>query len=136
VAEVISINGKLQLAEEKKADLIRRRKILAVQKAFQCTHCAAKCLKCGTQIGVGSVSKDKAPEYRVPYNFCESCSQEYLSYIDRLKGRGDSDCYWHNDAWLDLWKKFIDYQAAIDRYLKSKEFIQLLYEIKQIRSDK
>jgi Pyruvate/2-oxoacid:ferredoxin oxidoreductase delta subunit len=136
VADVISINNKLQLAEEKKTELIRKRKILAIQKVFHCTHCASKCAKCGIQISTTNHPREEEFKTRVPYRFCDGCSEEYLHYIDRLQGGTAKGHYWQNDAWLDLWKKWIDYQGTIDRYLKSKEFIQLLNEIKQIGFDK
>lgn len=136
MADVISIDNKLQIAEEKKTELIRKRKILAIQKIFHCTHCASKCAKCGTQLGMVDHPGQEEFNRRVPYRFCDSCAEEYLHYIDRLKGKADREQYWQNDAWLDLWQKWIDYQGAIDRYLKSREFIQLLNEIKQLRFDK
>ena len=136
VADVISINDKLQLAEEKKTEIIHKQKILAVQKVFHCTHCASKCAKCGTQITMDQRYKEKDFKLRVPYRFCESCSEEYINYIEYLQGGRDPEYYWQNEAWLNLWKKWIDYQSAIDRYIKSKEFIQLLHELKQIRFDK
>ena len=131
MADIISIDNKLQLSKEKKAELVRKRKISAVQKVFQCTHCTFKCEKCGTQMsmdgeGTGSIKKDP----RIPYRFCEGCSEEYVDYIERLKGGGDPDIYWHNEAWLQLWRAWIDYQSAMDRYLKSKEFLQLMKELK------
>ena len=137
VANIISFKDKKGLAKDKEAALIKKRKVLAVRKVFQCTHCAFKCEKCGTQIDGGS---DGATEYKrklnVPYNFCVECSAEYLDYIERLKGAGDPDCYWHNEAWMDAWGKWIDYQSSVDRYLKSKEFVQLLHELKHTRPDK
>ncbi|MBW1836989.1 MAG: hypothetical protein JRF71_07350 [Deltaproteobacteria bacterium] len=136
MADIISIDNKLQLAENKKTALIRKRKILAVQKVFHCTHCASKCAKCGTQIGMGRRDREHDLKLRVPYRFCESCSEEYIDYIEHLKGGGDPDCYWHNETWRDLWKNWVDYQSTIDRYLKSKEFIQLLHEIKQLKNDR
>ena len=137
MAEIISIDGKLELAKEKKEAIIRKRKILAVQKVFQCTHCAFKCEKCGTQIERRKENKTKIErDLRVPYNFCAACKAEYIDYIERLQGGGDPDCYWHNDAWIDAWKTWIDYQSSVDRYLKSKEFIRLLQEFKQTRPEK
>jgi Pyruvate/2-oxoacid:ferredoxin oxidoreductase delta subunit len=132
VADIISIDKKLDLVKDKKAALIRRRKVLAVQKVFQCTHCALKCEKCGTQIEQDSeVGVKYRRNLRVPYNFCKACSGEYIEYIDRLKGEGDSDCYWHNEAWIDAWSNWIEYQSSVDRYIKSKEFKKLLDELKQ-----
>ena len=137
MADIISLNEKIKLTEEKKADLIRKRKISAVQQIFQCTHCAFKCEKCGTQMSMSHEGDETAPkDPRVPYRFCESCSEEYIDFIERLKGGGDPDRYWHNEAWLGVWKAWIDYQSSIDYYVKSKEFIQLMNELKQPPPDK
>ncbi|MBU1712043.1 MAG: hypothetical protein KKD47_02960 [Proteobacteria bacterium] len=135
MADVISLNEKIQLSKEKTAEMMLRRKIMAVQKLFQCTHCAIKCEKCGTQIGAqtcpAEINKQKADvNLKVPYRLCESCSEEYIDYIARLKGNGDEDCYWHNADWLEAWEKWADYRSALDRYTKSKEFLQLLHELK------
>jgi Pyruvate/2-oxoacid:ferredoxin oxidoreductase delta subunit len=136
VADIISIDKKLDLAKDKKAALIRRRKVLAVQKVFQCTHCSRKCEKCGTQIEYDSeVGEKYHRKLRVPYNFCQGCSEEYIEYIERLKGRGDADCYWHNESWVDAWAKWIEYQSSVDRYIKYKEFKKLLDELKQPNPD-
>jgi Pyruvate/2-oxoacid:ferredoxin oxidoreductase delta subunit len=132
LADIISIDKKLDLVKDKKAALIRRRKVLAVQKVFQCTHCALKCEKCGIQIEHGTEPGTKyRRNLRVPYNFCQTCSEDYIDYIERLQGKENSDCFWHNDAWLDAWTKWIEYQSSIDRYIKSKEFRRLLDELKQ-----
>jgi hypothetical protein len=137
VANIISFKDKKGLAEEKEASIIRKRKVLAVRKVFQCTHCTFKCEKCGTQIESDSgVNTEYSRKLNVPYNFCEACSDEYLDYIERLKGAGDQDCYWHNETWIDAWGKWIDYQSSVDQYLKSKEFVQLLNELKQTRPEK
>ncbi|MGA8179733.1 MAG: hypothetical protein WB792_06710 [Desulfobacterales bacterium] len=136
MANIIELDKKLKHTKEKKAEIIRKRKILAVQKIFQCMHCAFKCEKCGTQIQPDEHHQQRSiSDLRVPYRFCESCAEEYIDFIERLKGRGDSEYYWHNDIWLEMWRKWIDYQGAIDTYLKSKEFRQLLEELKDTRPD-
>lgn len=136
MSNIIHLGNKLQHSKEKKAALNRKRKLLAIQKVFQCTHCAFKCEKCGTQINPEERETMTASgDIRVPYRFCESCCEEYIDYIERLKGKGDSDCYWHNDVWLEAWRKWTDYQGVVGRYLKSKEFVQLLQELKETRSD-
>jgi len=136
MADVISLDDKLELTKNKKAALIRRQKVLAVQKVYQCTQCSFKCEKCGKQIrhNYQTEKKDKK-KIRVPYRLCDSCSEEYIDYINQHTGKGDPDTYWHNESWVDLWKKWIDYQGAIDRYLKSKEFLQLLQELRQTGLD-
>ncbi len=141
VTNIISLDTKLKLTESKKAALIQKRKILAVKKVFQCMQCAFKCEKCGTQIGLDGpepTPKQKliGANLKIPYRLCESCSEEYIDYINRLKGKGDTECYWHNEAWLAVWKQWIDFRGATDRYLKSKEFKQLLQELRQSWPDK
>lgn len=135
MADIISLGDKLKQTAEEKNALIRKQKILAVRKVFQCTQCAFKCEKCGTQTSPPEQVVESKSGVRVPYRFCESCSEEYMDYIERLQGRGDPDRYWHNDDWLDAWKKWIDYQSVMDRYLRSKEFMELLRELKNISSD-
>ena len=135
MAEIISLDAKLQDAINKKHELTRRRKLHAVKKVFQCTHCSFKCEKCGIQINETESSGDPSNNLRVPYRFCGSCSEEYVDYIERLQGGGDTDCYWHNDEWADSWQKWIEYQGAIDRYTKSKDFLKLIKELKQTRPE-
>ena len=131
MANVISLDDKIKLGKDKKATLIHTRKILAVRKVLQCTQCAFKCEKCGTQIEHTYNLDAAGRNTRIPYRFCDSCSEEYIDYINRLQGKGDPDCYWHNNAWLSAWKQWIDYRSASDSYLKSKEFVRLVNELKQ-----
>ncbi len=128
MAEIISMDKKRQLSDKSKADLLRRQKIAAIQKVFQCTHCKLKCEKCGTQIGL--IDKDAKEKLRVPYRLCESCSEEYIDYIERLKGQGDTDSYWRNEPWIATWRAWIDYKSSMDEYMRSKEFLLLLQELK------
>ena len=135
MAEIISLDAKLQDAINKKHELTRRRKLRAVKKVFQCTHCSFKCEKCGTQITDTETRIDTPANLRVPYRFCEHCTEEYVDYIERLQGQGDKDCYWHNTEWTDTWQKWIEYQSAMDRYTKSKDFLNLIKELKQTRPE-
>lgn len=131
MGKLISLDDKLATSRERQAARSRRRKIMAVRRVFQCTSCTLKCEKCGTQIAPEqSPEQGERRRLRVPYNFCDACTEEYIDYIERLKGAGDQECYWRNDAWIDTWRKWIDYQGSMDSYLKSKEFLQLLQEIK------
>lgn len=134
MADIIPLKAKLQHTKEKEAEIIRKRKLLAVQKIFQCTHCSLKCEKCGTQISAEDTRHaNHVCGLKKSYRFCESCSEEYADYVKRLQGKSDPAYYWYNAEWFELWKKWIDYQSAMDRYLKSKEFKRLLMELKGTR---
>jgi len=129
MADIISLDEKKQTTREKAVELIKQQKIQAIRQSFHCAHCMSKCEKCGTQVSLKkNANKNDMYNLRVPYRFCEVCSDEYINYIEHLKGNRDLDCYWHNAEWLDAWRKWIDYQASVDRYLKSKEFARLINE--------
>jgi hypothetical protein len=128
MSKIISLDNKLKLSAKEKAAAARRRKIIAVRKVFHCTHCASKCERCG--IGLGHENQTHVKNTRVPYHFCDSCAEEYIDYIDRLQGRGDSEAFWHNEAWMAVWQNWIEYQGSIDNYLRSKEFRRLLQELR------
>ena len=128
MSKVISLDDKLKLTANAKADLVRKRKIIAVRQVFQCTHCASKCERCGTSLGPDNHSTDH--HLRVPYHFCDSCAEDYIDYIDTLQGKGPSEAYWHNHDWLKVWHSWIEYQGAIDQYLRSGEFRRLIEELR------
>ena len=130
--KVISLEKKLKHSAALKADIIRKRKIQAVKRIYQCTHCASKCERCGNGIDFIPKKSDHAP---LPYHFCNSCAEEYRDYIAKLQGKSDPDLYWHNDAWLNAWRQWIDYQGAIDQFTRSKEFVRLLTELRHEGDD-
>jgi hypothetical protein len=137
MADIISLNQKLQNQKTRQDAIIRKRKILGAQKMFKCIRCAFKCEKCGATIEFGpqTKTKDRDMALKPPYNLCQSCHEEYEDYINLLKGKKIVDDYWHNDLWAELWKRWIDYQSAVDSYLKSKEFKKLLVELRESLSD-
>ena len=132
MADIISLNDKLQRAEEKRAACDRRRKIRAVQQVLQCSRCSLKCEKCGVQLECGCEAPPSAQTGH-SYHFCEGCGEEYQAYQRCLQGDGDGDpaCYWHNAAWLAAWKHWLDYQRAKQDYINSPEFLRLMQELRQ-----
>ena len=128
MSKIISLDDKLKLSAEQREVLARKRKLMAVRKVFQCTHCTSTCERCGASLGPENQNHKNNP--RIPYNFCDSCSEEYMEYIDQLQGKRNADDYWYNHAWLKVWQTWIEYQGAIDQYLRSKEFRRLLDELR------
>jgi hypothetical protein len=136
VAEIIPIDEKIASLKNKKNASNRKRKIQAVQNVFRCVRCAFKCEKCGAGIELKEPGRSKKPEaLNAPYNFCQGCREEYVDYIDYLKGKSTPENYWHNDQWGNLWRRWIEYQSALDGYLKSKEFKALLMETREPTPD-
>lgn len=128
MSKIIPLDDRLKLTAEKRAAVLRKQKIMAVRKLFQCTHCAAKCERCGISLSADP-SSGQSPHPRTPYHFCNSCADEYIDYINRLQGKGNPEAYWHNDHWMKVWQTWIEYQGATDQYLRSKEFRRLLDEL-------
>ncbi|MGD9331539.1 MAG: hypothetical protein PVJ53_09525 [Desulfobacterales bacterium] len=137
MADVISICDKLDRAKLEKDATLDRRKQRAIKHLFQRSCCALDCEKCGLPIGRACAKEGcpKVHDHRVPYQFCDDCTEEFIDYIERLKGRGDPDCYWRNEAWLEVWSTWINHRAALDRHARSSEFARLLQEIKDITSE-
>ena len=127
MANIISLDDKLNLSASQKAAVARRRKILAVRRIFQSTHGADKCERC--QTALAPENRGKAQRLHMPYRFCDSCADEFKDYIDMLQGSQDKSNYWHNEAWMKVWRAWIDYRGAIDDYLRSDEFQRLVSEL-------
>ncbi|MFZ7125557.1 MAG: hypothetical protein ACOWWM_05315 [Desulfobacterales bacterium] len=132
MAEIISIDRRREDDRKHKAAGLLRRKQLAVRGLLRCARCASGCEKCGKPTGGGCRPpfEDDPSGVRIPYRFCDDCSEEYIDYIERLKGNGDADCYWRNHAWIESWTAWIHYRAAMDSHFKSKEFLRLVQELK------
>ncbi|KJS29647.1 MAG: hypothetical protein VR64_19535 [Desulfatitalea sp. BRH_c12] len=125
--KVISLDAKLKISAEYKTAALRKQKIRAVRKMFQCTQCSSKCERCGTPVEAGS--ETVMGDTRIPYHFCAACAEEYLDYVRHLQGKGNPEAYWHNHHWLKVWQTWIEYQGAIDQYLRSKEFRRIMEEL-------
>ena len=136
MTNIISLNKK-RVHKKVRADQKKKEhKILAVQKVFQCIRCTFKCEKCGNNIDLETEDNPtQMQHFHIPYNFCKGCKEEYVEYVLYQKGKHDPEDYWHNDPWAVLWEKWVAYQAAMDGYLKSKEFKQLLSEFNDIQAE-
>jgi hypothetical protein len=124
VANIISLNEKLKDAKHRKANLLKRRKLSALETFFQGER--RICERCHCEI---TSNRRENRNLKVPYAFCEICSEEYVSYIERMQGKPDPELYWQNEIWMEVWKRWIDYRGAVDYYIQSKEFQQLREEL-------
>jgi len=114
--------------EKKKRKQKRIEKLTAMRKIFECTKCALKCNRCGTQVDIARTSSYLK---EVPYRFCMSCEDEFKDFLDKRKGNGRKDLYWHNHEWMAMWQAWIHYQEAIKKYENSREFKRLLNDLRR-----
>jgi hypothetical protein len=137
MADIISFQDRQFFQDEKKAADTRKEKFQAFQRSLQCSRCPSRCEKCGVQIDMTRSQKrrrEKAP--RIPHRLCDGCLNEYTDYLKRLNGGSDPGRSWQNQEWADIWKRWIEYQKATNRYLRSKDFLLMVQELHQTAPDK
>ncbi len=105
-----------------------RDKARALQKALQCFSCRFKCAMCGHHLN-GTPSDPELRTGALGYVFCDSCRGEFEDYLGICSGEKEAEVFWHNQAWVDMWSAWLDYQQAIHRFMESPEFERLLSEL-------
>jgi hypothetical protein len=70
----------------------------------------------------------KAEPGPLGYVFCESCRGEFEDFLAITSGEKKAEVFWQNKAWLDMWSTWLEYQQAIQRFMRSPEFKLLLSE--------
>lgn len=126
MADIIDIEGRLKDEKRKKEQIERVKKVSLLRKFIECTQCLLKCSKCGIQMDLPeAVNRDIS----IPYRFCLNCQEEYEEYLKRQLGQGDPAHYWYNDQWMNIWRQWIEYQKALEKYKESAEFKRLIREL-------
>ena len=117
------------IKEEKKRRQVERiKKLNAIKKIFECTKCALKCTRCGTQADVSQASSYSS---QVPYRFCTSCEEEFRDFLDGKRGKKRRERYWQTREWMATWEAWIEYQKVMKKYENSNEFKKLLSELRR-----
>ncbi len=112
--------------ERKQRKQERIKKLNAMRKILECTKCALKCTRCGTQV---AVSQSSSYSGQMPYRFCKGCENEFRDFLNRKRGKSQKDLYWQNQEWMAIWETWIQYQKAMRKYENSGEFKKLLNEL-------
>ncbi len=133
MADIISFEGRRSDAGDESQSQRRIRLMRAEYRRVIEESRPGACDRCGEAISAGE-GEDR-PIRQVPYSFCDTCAAEYVDFVERLQGRGDPDCYWHNDIWLEIWRRWIDYRSALDRYRRSRELRWMADELEGLTSD-
>lgn len=127
MAEIIDLDQKKKQELIRRDDQERMRRMELILQMFQCSRCAMKCTKCGSHMDTTSCPPERPS---IPYRLCQSCSEEYQEFLDRLHGRGNPGYYWYNQEWREIWKAWMNYQESLKRYELSEGFRRLMEELK------
>jgi len=123
--KVLSITARLEDKRRKKQVEAYRDKFEAVQRVLQCSACHFKCAMCGRH-KKGAESSSPPSTSSIESTLCEGCRSEFEAFQKILKeGRSGPDIFWHNDEWIDLWTRWLDYQRSISKFRNSFDFKQL-----------
>jgi hypothetical protein len=128
MANIIDLAEKKKLEQARRLSQDRSRRMNLVLQVFQCSKCALKCTKCGGQLEART-TEPQSPS--TPYRLCESCFEEYEEFLERLHSRGNPEFYFYNQEWMDVWKAWMNYQDALNRYGLSEGFQKLVEDMKE-----
>jgi hypothetical protein len=123
--KVLNITARLEKKRQKEQVEAYRDKFEAMQRVLQCSACHFKCAMCGRHIK-GADSSGPPLSATVDSNLCESCRSEFDAFQKISKeGRSGSDIFWHNDEWIELWARWLDYRRSISKFRNSFDFKNL-----------
>jgi len=123
--KVLNITARLEEKRRKEQVEAYRDKFEAMQRVLQCSACHFKCAMCGRHIK-GADSSGPPLSATVDSNLCESCRSEFDAFQKISKeGRSGSDIFWHNDEWIELWARWLDYRRSISKFRNSFDFKNL-----------
>jgi hypothetical protein len=128
MADIIPLEERLKKHKAKEVSKEKKRKLDTFRMTMQCTACHLKCAKCGSQLErlePRTLSED------VPIRLCSACWEEYHLYQILISGQATAPGkeYYHNEAWVEIWRSWLEYQKNLQRYRASREFIKLLDEL-------
>lgn len=128
MADIITLEERLRRQKEKQLTQEKARKLDSLRTVMQCTACHLKCAKCGSQL--------ETPQPRIltpqcTLRLCPDCWEEFNLYRKIHSGNPEAEGreYYHNQAWLDLWRSWLEYQERLSAYRNSEEFLKLLSEL-------
>lgn len=128
--KIISFEERIEHKRQKERLEQYRGKIETIQKVLHCSSCHLKCAMCGSQID-GSVSH--VPGH-LGLQFCQCCKEEFEEFLAIRKGQKESDLFWHNKEWREMWSSWLEYRKAMSAFLRSAEFKLLLEELNNDQS--
>jgi hypothetical protein len=120
--KVLNITARLEDRKRKEQVQEYRDRFEAMQRVLQCSACQYKCAMCNRHID-RSDSSNPPPSTPTEFNLCESCRSEFEAFkLASQEGQVESDVFWHNNEWIELWTCWLNYQRSIDSFRNSFDF--------------
>jgi len=128
MADIIALEERIRKQREQALSQKKIKRLNSFWMALQCSGCHLKCPKCGFQL---EAPQPQTISEELPVRLCQACWEEYLLYREMTSGRTPvaEQAYYHNQAWLEIWTSWLQYQRSLQGYRNSKEFLRLLEEL-------
>lgn len=121
--KVLNITSRLEHKRRKEQAEEYRDRFQAVQRVLQCSACQYKCAMCNWHIDRSDPSDPPKPSSPTEFTLCESCRAEFEAFRKASQeGSLESDVFWHNKEWLELWRSWLNYQRSIEKFRNSFDF--------------
>lgn len=124
MSKIINFQEHIEIEKQKKVEEERKHSVDALRKVMVCFSCRMKCARCGVQVNVTPCCPVSAD---MPFNLCETCTEEYQEYKQALENQENQEIPWHNHEWKEMWRTWIEYQQSLKKYQTSKE-VQALFK--------
>jgi hypothetical protein len=130
MAHIIPFEERLRLQKEGARTKEKKRRSDSFRMVMQCSACPHKCAKCGSQLGV---PQSPIISENLPLKLCQGCWEEYRLFQESISSRTPVEGreFYHNQAWMGIWKSWLEYQRNLQEYRKSEDFARLVEELSQ-----
>lgn len=120
MAEVIDLNTR-EVRERKRLAESAQRRAAAVAGALSCGLCPHRCVHCGM-----SIETPQPPPADAPYPFCGDCLEELRAFKRMEQGGTKPEAFWHTEEWAAMWRTWLAYMKAGDKFRGSAAFLRLM----------
>ena len=130
MADIIPFQERLRKQKEGALSKEKKQRSDSFRMIMQCTSCPHKCAKCGSQL---EEPQTQIISENLPLRLCPGCWGEYRLFQELVSGRSPAEGreFYHNQAWLGIWKSWLEYQRHLQDYRTSEEFLRLVGELSQ-----
>jgi hypothetical protein len=125
---IVDICQRIETKKRQEKAEKHRDKLEAIQKVIQCSGCHFRCAMCGHHTNAKGASKDpRSPS--LSFTLCETCKEEFEDYLSVRQEEKAPGVSWHNREWIDMWSAWLNYRRAIQGFVNSSEFRQLMEDL-------